>query len=253
MIKKKEVVKKEEAKLPVEMQAAMQADAGAGMETADKDSFELPFLRIIQKNSPQIDDVVGAKPGLFINTLTEEMFEECIIIPCAFQRMFIQWAPRDEGGGFKGYHDPLSVASGQIEGLGKDKNGFPVIGEDTLADTRTHFVLVKSSSGKYEPAVLSLASTQVKKSKRWMAQMRSLEFIGKNGNPYPEPMFSHFYHLTTEKESSGDFKWHGISIKIGEYVRNHDLYQMAKKFHDEVTAGVRKAPDPVETTNDDEI
>ena len=76
------------------MAADFAADAGLGMEGADKSSFAIPFLSILQGLSPQLETVDGAKPGLFINSITNEVFKEVLVIPCAFQRRFLRWAPR---------------------------------------------------------------------------------------------------------------------------------------------------------------
>ena len=56
----------------------MQADEGKGLEGADKDSFATPFLAVLQAQSPQVVDatIEGIKAGLFINSITNELFEE---------------------------------------------------------------------------------------------------------------------------------------------------------------------------------
>ena len=50
------------------------ADAGQGMEGADKASFAIPFITMLQGLSPQLETVDGAKPGLFI--MTKQMARE---------------------------------------------------------------------------------------------------------------------------------------------------------------------------------
>ena len=72
---KKKAVAKTEANLPSTMVQDMKADAGKGSEGVDKDSLAIPFLVILQPLSPACDDddgVKGAKPGMFMNTITEE-------------------------------------------------------------------------------------------------------------------------------------------------------------------------------------
>ncbi|HET8689559.1 MAG TPA: hypothetical protein VFM18_23360, partial [Methanosarcina sp.] len=70
----------------VAMAMDFSADAGMGMEGADKTSFAIPFLTMLQGLSPQVESVEGAKPGKFINTITNELFDEVLVIPCAYQR-----------------------------------------------------------------------------------------------------------------------------------------------------------------------
>jgi hypothetical protein len=82
-----------------------------------------------------------------------------------------------------------------------------------LADTRYHFVLIVSKDGSTAPAVISLTSTQIKKSKQWMSQMNSLKIVGKKG-PYTPPMSSHLYTATTVKEENDKGSWKGWKIEM---------------------------------------
>src|SRR5215207_5859746 len=64
-------------------------DAGKGMEGADKDSFAIPFLSILQGLSPQMDPdsgIPGAKLGMIVNTVTNELYSTLKVVPVAFQR-----------------------------------------------------------------------------------------------------------------------------------------------------------------------
>ena len=108
------VAKKEDAPLAV---IDFSNDAGMGMENVDSDTFAIPFISVLQGLSPQIETVDGAKPGMLINTITNELFKEAVVIPCAFQRKFLRFVPRDEGGGFKGDFSPIDVETGAIEGI----------------------------------------------------------------------------------------------------------------------------------------
>jgi len=137
---KKEMVKKGST-VPAAINFA--TDAGKGTETVDKDCLAIPFLSVLQGLSPQIETVKGAKAGKLINTITDELFDEAIIIPCSFQRRFLRFVPREKGGGFKGDYDPIDIDTGNIDGLNKDENGFLKIDGDDLIDTRNHFILLK--------------------------------------------------------------------------------------------------------------
>lgn len=230
--------KREEAGLPSTM---LQNDAGMGFENVDAASQTVPFLIVLQSQSPQIDSIVGAKAGMFFNTATKELFTECIVIPCGFKRSFIRWAPRDEGGGFKGEYSAIDVDQGNVEGLGKDSNGWPCIGNDKMSDTRAHFLLVKTEAGHWEPAVLSLSSTQVKKSKLWITQMMNLRVEDVDGLL---PSFSHSYKLTTVPESNVSGSWYGVNFEMNERNNAVDLYAMAKAFNLEVSSGAVKTDEP---------
>lgn len=225
------------------MAADFAADAGLGMEGADKSSFAIPFIAILQGLSPQLETVDGAKPGLFINTITNECFKEVLVVPCAFQRRFLRWAPRSEGGGYKGEYNPVDVETGKIAGVTTNAEGRLMLENDELKDTRNHFVLMQTESGAWQPALLSLSSTQIKKSKRWMSRIQGIELRTAQGKPFNPPSFSHVYKLSAVKEENSKGSWWGIEIDLVEPVSDAELYQKAKQFHNSVAAGdVEVAP-----------
>jgi len=225
------------------MAADFAADAGLGMEGADKSSFAIPFLSILQGLSPQLETVDGAKPGLFINSITNEVFKEVLVIPCAFQRRFLRWAPRSEGGGYKGEYNPVDIETGKIAGVSTNNEGRLMLENDELKDTRNHFVLMQTESGAWTGALLSLSSTQIKKSKRWMSLILGIEMRNAQGKPFNPPSFSHVYKLSAVKEENSKGSWWGLQVEKVEPVGDAELYAKAKAFHNSVSAGeVEVAP-----------
>lgn len=225
------------------MAADFAADAGLGMEGADKSSFAIPFLSILQGLSPQLETVDGAKPGLFINSITNEVFKEVLVIPCAFQRRFLRWAPRSEGGGYKGEYNPVDIETGKIDGVHQNNEGRLMLENDELKDTRNHFVLMQTESGAWTGALLSLSSTQIKKSKRWMSLILGIEMRNAQGKPFNPPSFSHVYKLSAVKEENSKGSWWGLQVEKVEPVGDAELYAKAKAFHNSVSAGeVEVAP-----------
>jgi len=241
--KKTEVATRKTAEL---MDPSMfEHDAGKGMENADKDSYAIPFLVVLQGLSPQLDTVKGAKPGLICNTITEEIYDEVRVIPCAFQRKYLRWTPREAGGGYKGSYKPFDVDSGEVAYDVNDDGTLVMENGDHLKDTREHYVLVEGSNGSWYPAVLSLTSTQIKKSKRWMSLIGGIEMEGANGTFTP-PSFSHMYTLTTEKEENAKGSWWSVKISKPEAITDLDLYHRAGKFNAQVNEGEVKTQEPEE-------
>lgn len=239
-----EVAVKEETNTALAVMAAdFAADAGLGMEGADKSSFAIPFLSILQGLSPQLETVDGAKPGLFINSITNEVFKEVLVIPCAFQRRFLRWAPRSEGGGYKGEYNPVDIETGKVAGVQTNAEGRLMLENDELKDTRNHFVLMQTESGAWTGALLSLSSTQIKKSKRWMSLILGIEMRNAQGKPFNPPSFSHVYKLSAVKEENSKGSWWGLQVEKVEPVGDAELYAKAKAFHNSVSAGeVEVAP-----------
>jgi len=226
------------------------SDAGMGMEGVDKDSFAIPFLALLQGLSPQLETIDEAKPGLFVNTITDEVYKEVLVVPCAYQRRYLRWAPRSDGGGYKGEYNPHDIETGKIVGVERDADGRLRLEGDELKDTRNHFVLVQSKSGAWQPALLSLSSTQIKKSKRWMSRIQGIEMRTQDGKPFNPPSFSHIYKLKPIKEENGKGAWWGIDIEMVQPVDDAELYARAKEFNMQVAAGEVKVQDPMDHHSD---
>lgn len=223
------------------------ADAGMGMEGADKDSFAIPFIAILQGLSPQLETIEGAKPGLFINTVTNELQKEVTFVPVAFQRRFNRWVPRDAGGGFKGALSVAEVEQMRADGETEEHEKLGLVHADSgdqLKDTRNHFVLVvDEEQGSWTPAVISLASTQIKNSKKLMSLLRNRMIDGPKGKINP-PAFSGVYKATSANEENAKGAWKGFAFAFVEPVKNAALYAAAKQFHSEVSAGTIQVTAP---------
>ncbi len=225
-------------------------DAGAGFEQADSNAYAIPFLSILQSMSPQCKKsdgayIKGAEEGMLYNSVTQEVFSGeagVIVIPCYFKRSFIKWAPRDSGGGFKGELMPSDpqVAAGRVDNDGHltDDEG------NLLADTRTHYVLVLDGKGGYQPAVISLASSQIKKSRNWMSKMNGIKMQRADGSHFTPAMFSHQYKITTVPESNDKGSWFGLKVETLGAVESAELYQAAKSFRGAVSSGEVKEQVP---------
>lgn len=227
------------------------ADAGKGLEGTDKDSFAIPFLAILQPMSPQVlaEEIEGIKAGLFLNSVTNQLFEDPLLIPCAFQRRWIRWAPRDGGGGFKGEFTPAEVNDLRVKGQVKELDGrlyFPMqdgsINEkrcDRLADTRSHFVLaVPSVDAELGiPMVFALTSTGIKVSKNWLTRIDGKKVRNSAQALVSAPSFAAVYRVTTEKKTNERGVWWQPVIDVVGDVKNAALYAQAKAFHAQVTAG----------------
>lgn len=208
-----------------------------GFEEADKDSFAVPFLTIVQKLSPILREVKTLKEGEILDSLTLESFDDVEVVPCAFQRRFIQWGDRKKGGGFKASYTADEILRDNVL-KDFDRETKTNAEGDTLVDTRMHYVLYKSDkTSDWTPAIVSFSSTQVKKSKRWMYLMQSKKAKNQDGVLISLPTFSKIYTLSTVEESNAVNFWFGWEIKESETVMTKELYMKSKQFNATITAG----------------
>lgn len=238
-----------------------EADAGAGQEGADKDSYAIPFILVLQPLSPVVVEktVAGAEAGMMMNSVTNDLAKELFLIPCAYVRRWIRWGARENGGGFKGEFTTPQAMDIRNKGLVKELEGRLYYPEadgsinpkksDRLADTRSHFVLAMPSidSDLAFPAVLALTSTGIKVSKNWMSRIEGIK-LRKGGRPDGElfnpPSFSHVYKLSATMEKNDKGTWFqplivpatGADGKALQVTRPA-IYAQAKAFHEQVTSG----------------
>jgi hypothetical protein len=242
-----------------------QADAGKGLEGADSDSYAIPFLVVLQPLSPIVVDgqVPNAKPGLFMNSVTHALYTEPLLVPCAFQRRWVRWAPRDTGGGFKGEFSTAQVNELRQQGKLKDLDGrlyFPLpdgtVHEkkcDRVSDTRNHYCLVLTGPEDEMPVamVFALASTGIKTSKNLISRIDSIKMRGANGQVFTPPSFSHMYRCKAQLKSNEKGKWYLPDIDMLGPVRYASIYAAAKAFYAQVAAGkVEVAHDSVSDAGD---
>lgn len=211
-------------------------DMNAGLENTDRDSFAIPFLRVIQKTSPILDELDKAKAGQFINTVTNELFNDVVFIPCAFRRSFIAWAPRGDGAGYHGEFTPEDVAELRLDGKAVEVDGEGLMmGEDKLTDTRSHYGLIETKDG-LQQVVLALSSTQIKKSKQLMSILSAVRVNG----ALPPTWLSRI-KLSTQIEKNDQGSWSGIKIENIGTISDQETYDAGKAFHATVSSGEAKA------------
>ena len=243
---KSQVPAKVEDNLPAEMLAEMEEAAGAGFEEADQESYAIPFMRILQTNSPQVNEddpayVEGAKAGMILNNVSGEIFdgaEGFNFIPCFYRRSIIQWGDRNAGLGFMGDHPvntPLLKKTHR-----NDKGQDELEDGSILMDTRSHYGLVETADGEWIPVILAMSSTQLKKSRAWMTKMSGVILRNLKGKAFNPPMYGQVYHMTSMGESNSKGSWKGWKIDYVGPVVDVDLYQAAGAFKEQVASGSTK-------------
>jgi hypothetical protein len=220
--------------------AMMEMDAGAGMDNMGTEDLALPFLKILSGLDPVLDENEEARKGDIYNTVTSTPYKGKVgvrVVPCAYQRRFIQWSPRGSGNGAPiGIFDP-SQERPKTERSPDDNKEYVVGGDGSyIEETHQHFVLLLKEDGTMETALIAMKSTQLKKSRKWNSMMASRTVKVKNGSFTP-PRYSHIYHLKTVSEENSKGSWHGWEMSCEGVIQDGDLYARAKAFAESITAG----------------
>lgn len=229
------------------------ADEGAGVSDLTTKDIAIPFLVVLQKLSPQIDEDhknheqyedLDAKVGQFFNTVTEEVYDSIRVINCGYSSCLVEWKPRESGGGFVAQHPDNSPLLAECH---KNEKGQDVLPNgNLLVQTSYHYLLMLGDNNEVNQAVISLTSTQLKKSRLWNAKMLSLK-IPVNGRMITPARFASIWELTTVPESNDKGSWRGIKLERVGLVEDADLYNHAREFHKLITSGRVQVTPPTGT------
>lgn len=245
----------------------LEGDDAAGFEGMTQEDFNIPFITILQKSSPQVDEdsgsrIEGAKAGMFYNTVTGELYDGKAgirFIPCHRDHLFVEWIPRDEGGGFVGVHKPedpkvvaLRQAQGKFTKLQMDADGE----SHDLVETFYVFGILVREDGGQEYGVLSFSSSQIKAYKNWMTTARN-QTVMEGNRRITVPLFGHVYRISTIPQENKKGSWQGFRITFdgknaaeARLPQDSELYQAGKAFRELAVSGVVKAANDTITNAD---
>lgn len=251
----KEVAPTGEAALPATVVTdafdALFDAVGVGMQNVRTEDMAIPFMAIIQSNSPQRKKqdgayINGADEGMVFNTVTQELFDitpgqkTLTALLCGFKKKLLHWRDREQGGGMVGQYE----IDDPIQREAERKGGRLVMPDGTyLVETAEHFVLLVYPDGSTKRIVISMSSTQLKKSRRWMTMAGEKQLRHPaTGRYFTPPPFAYTYELSTQAESNDSGDWHGWRIAEGRALdlTNPDdraLFDLAKEFAKSVDKG----------------
>lgn len=203
---KTDVAVKEQAGLPAEY-AGLEGYEGQGLDDLDRADKSVPFLKVLEKNSPEIETVAGARPGMIIDTATLEVYDSIRFVPACREHAFVEWVPIDNGGGLVASYAPTSdIGKWAASQRGKIK----LRSGNDLVETFYLFGLLLGEEGEDpKPAVISFTSTRIKSYKTIVNRSDSIMLPRANGQgKFKAPWFCHVWRIGTEKKQDGNQSWY---------------------------------------------
>ena len=239
---KSALAEKVEESTALVLASAFEEDASDSFAGMNQDDFALPFLRLLTNTSPEVGAIDGALPGMIYNSVTGQLYDGkkgIKVIPCAYVRQYIEWAPRGSGSGapIHIYPSTSDILSKTHREPGENKDYLD--NGNYIENTANHYVMVVEEDGSPSPALIVMKSTQLKKSRKWNSMMQSVKLQGRNGLFTP-PMYSQMYRLSTQPESNDKGKWFGWEVERIGTVDEQGLYETAKLFSQSVSSGIVK-------------
>ena len=134
---------------------------------------------------------------MLYNTVTEELYkgsEGFEFVPVATQHVYVEWVPREQGGGFVGIHqiedDVVKAAKDSSTEFGKY---FTAEG-NTLTETFYVYGVMLDEDGNEMVVVIPFTSTKISVYKKWNTRIAAFQINGKR-----PPLFAHRVKVTTSK------------------------------------------------------
>lgn len=196
-------------------------DASLGHGDITGSDVSMPFLNVLQGISPEVADnnPEGARAGMLMNSITKELFDGekgVIFQPVFFEKKFIEWVPRAQGGGFVGAYDPGSpevCSSQQLSAAkGNDYGKLDTEAGNNLVETLTYYGQLIADDGVTAIGfvALSCSSTKIKPAKAFNTVMT---MTMKN----KVPMIAWRTRIVTVKEKNDQGTFYNIQFKpVGE-------------------------------------
>jgi hypothetical protein len=248
------VVKPEESALPAELFDMAAQDAGKGVSTAQEDNM-VPLVYVLQALSPQCNKrngayIEGAEPGAILLKNAPKPIvngeEGMTFQPCAFFKRWVEWVPRESGGGIVASHvDMPSDAKKVTDAKNPTKVKFVRPNGNELIETRYHAGFAHTDSGPL-PYVIPFTSSGHTVSRNWMFMMGSKQVNGKR-----MPSWASLYRLTTIERTNAAGTWFQFKISDAGWVKGRVDYDMGKQLHEAFETGAKDVSSDQETAVDE--
>lgn len=267
-----------ESPLAVQESAGQLATATAmeddGFGEIDAGDMSIPFLTLLQDNSPQrkkqdASFIPGAEEGMILNTVSEELYQTVddqglMVIPVFIDKAVIEWKPRGgdgSGGGFVARHswDHPEVVSQKAQNISpkdwRSKDG------NVLKRTYYLWVLIVDPEIK-DPdlmdlrnyAIVSFESTKAAVFQQWVSRAKKATMIGDNGKKVQVPLWRMMLKLGAkyQQSSKGNFfnytlgfvnpaNFEDCGWKDSILPADSNFHQAALAFREAITSGIATA------------
>jgi hypothetical protein len=252
----KAVAKAEDPKVPATAGAFDMSrfqTGSTGLEKVTSNDLLIPRIVILQGLSPQCTQGKpeyneDLRPGMFFDVGLSESFGKgpLAFLPVAFDKKWIEWAPRDSGKGLQNIYDTDEIMD-QTE---PDQNGRDMLPNGNYV-VETSQVYGLNLNAKLRPSFISFTSTQLKKARRWMTLATTQTIEMPDGNEVAAPLWYRAYKLGTVGESNSKGAWIGFTIEpwkaIPEFATEEEpqkaerLFAAVTKFRESIERGEVKA------------
>ena len=231
------------------------------------DDMMIPRLRILQDGSPQVKKrdgqyVEGAEAGYLYDNVAREVFDGekgITVVPVTYRTTFIEWKADRKGLAADHGNKPEVLNNCTQNDKGK---WFTADGNEIVRSAEYFVYVINEKDNTYSPALLSMASSGLKKSRRWNSMINRLQIPHPNGEGTINPaMFWTAYKITTVPETNDEGSWFNWEVEMlydsasggimKKLPNGSQIYLEARTFKKKIAEGeVKVSPDEPDQEQD---
>lgn len=230
----------------------MEQYSGEGLEDVKASDLALPQFKLLQSGSPQVkraeaDYVKGAREGIWLDVISRRLFSELTFIPCKYATYYVEWTLETLGKLIANHGTDRSLYDQckRDETTGSD---ITPSGKSVVVPTATWYGLVVGGveinpSSPEDPgvrvdmqaqAVITMAGTGMRVSRRWVSDANSLQLKAKAGHFFHPPLFAMSYILGSSGTKNDRGSWFLPTVARGgwtlDYPHGGQLFEAARAF-----------------------
>jgi len=223
-----------------DLTALFEKHAGEGFGQVGADDLNTPRIQIIQALSPVLNKTkpeyhADASAGDFLFTGNNSVIdgqEGFLFQPCWYDRNYVEWRLREDGGGLVSVHPADTELVYQAE---RDPQYRDILtksdGSKTqLVNTGNHYGLLHLNDTTYR-CVINMSGSQLKHSRAWNNMVVTQVVKGKKGTFTP-PSFAQLYRINIKEESNAKGTWFGFNVAMESLLTDAEQFNEGQSFAD---------------------
>ncbi len=238
--------------------------ADEGFENQTSEDISIPFVEVLQytkrKDDPRSEEPSRGEPGDLFNTITREIFQEIILVPCITEHVFIEWnAKKDSEGrdikvsgpngphGFFSPQDPIVLQAklnAKRLGLKFGTLFHPDNESHVLVETYNIYGLEldrPDASGDNGFVCASFTSKKIREYKRVNSMLTRFRLEREDGSRFRPSLYSHRLRLTAVEGKNDDGEFFVFDVQPVNKVVKDSLVQF-----DEILASGRNLKEMIQ-------
>lgn len=226
------------------------------VDTFKPGELMIPWFQIVQTSSGFMKKnnaayIKDAAEGDLIDTVSHRLRSTQEIILLKFETHYTTWKPKGGPLVKQWFADPTGYNAASFP---EGRNyGAKIDGDnnEVRPSPMYYILMVDRTTGRADPATMSFASTQSKKTRRINTLARE-DLPGPDGMPYTPPLYARTFDVKTVIENGkgdqADKSWGGWQVEVGDLVLSvpkygEMWYAKAEAFRDQIELGnVRPHP-----------